>query len=293
MQNRKLQGIIVPLITPLATPETIDRAGTCRLVRRVIEGGVDAVFLLGSTGEGPALSRHARCEFIETAVEAAAGAVPLLAGISGASGVEAIEAGKFAARSGVSAVVAAPPCYLPASEKELLVYYERLAGEIGLPLFLYNMPALTRVNVTPELAVKLAGRENIAGYKDSSGDLDAFRRAVTLLGGRPDFSLLIGPEHLTLAALRMGGDGGVNGGANLRPELFAALCRAVREGAAPEHIDALQKEIVELGRFYATAPGAPGVIRGLKYELARLGVIQNQLAFPALPLVDAPWCSGH
>ena len=50
---------------------------------------------------------------------------------------------------------------------------------------------------------------------------------------------------------------------------------------------------VELGRFYATAPGTPGVIRGLKYELARLGVIQNQLAFPALPLVDAPWCSGH
>lgn len=292
MQNGKLQGIIVPLITPLATPETIDRAGTVRMVRRVIDGGVDALFLLGSTGEGPALSRRARCEFIETAVDAAAGAVPLLAGISGASGIEAIEEGRFAARSGISAVVAAPPCYLPPSEKELIAYYERLAGEIGLPLFLYNMPALTRVNVTPELAAELAERENIAGYKDSSGDLDSFRRAVALLGGRPDFSLLIGPEHLTLPALRMGGDGGVNGGANLRPELFAALYRAVRENAPAERIDALQNEIVELGRLYNSLPGAPGVIRGLKYALSRLGVVKNIPAFPALPLLCDPGSGG-
>lgn len=288
MQSRKIQGIIVPLITPLATPERIDRAGTARMVRRVIDGGVDGVFLLGSTGEGPALSLRARCELLETAVEAAAGEVPLLAGISGASGIEAIEAGKFAARSGISAVVAAPPCYLPASEQELIAYYERLAGEIGLPLFLYNMPALTNVKVTPELAAKLAVRENIVGYKDSSGDLDAFRRAVELLGGRPDFSLLIGPEELTLPALRMGGDGGVNGGANLRPELFAALFRSVRENDAGGRIDALQREIVELGRLYRTAPGAPGVIRGLKYELARLGVIENVLAFPSCPLREKP-----
>ncbi|UKI34903.1 MAG: dihydrodipicolinate synthase family protein [Lentisphaeria bacterium] len=80
-----------------------------------------------------------------------------------------------------------------------------MAGEVGLPVYLYNMPALTSVNISPELTAKLADRENIAGYKDSSGDLAAFRRAVKLLGGRPDFSLLIGPEHLTLPALQMGG----------------------------------------------------------------------------------------
>ena len=107
--QKKLQGIIVPLITPLETPETIDRAGTERMVRRVIEGGVNALFLLGSTGEGPALTARARCEFIDVAVAAAGGALPVLVGISGASGAEAVEAGKFAAREGVSAVVAAPP----------------------------------------------------------------------------------------------------------------------------------------------------------------------------------------
>ena len=103
--QKKLQGIIVPLITPLETPETIDRAGTERMVRRVIEGGVNALFLLGSTGEGPALTARARCEFIDVAVAAAGGALPVLVGISGASGAEAVEAGKFAAREGVSAVV--------------------------------------------------------------------------------------------------------------------------------------------------------------------------------------------
>lgn len=281
--KRKLQGIIVPLLTALETPETFDRKGCAGLIEHVISGGVDGIFILGSTGEGPALSRSVQRELIELAVEQVAGRVPLLAGISGASGADSLELGKFAANSGVDALVAASPCYLPPDQEEQVEYFRRLAGECGSPLFLYNMPPLTRVMLTPETVIRLASVENIVGCKDSSGDLTFFGTLVRELGSRDDFTLLTGPEELLAESVRMGGDGGVNGGANLCPELFASLYRALRDSDS-EQVRRLQAEVLELGKLYRSRPGAAGVIRGLKYELSRRGLLKNVLAFPALPL---------
>ena len=144
---KKVQGIIVPLLTPLATPETIDEAATRRLVDHVITGGVHGIFILGSTGEGPALSGEAQREFIRICVDAVGGRVPLLVGISEASAVESVRLGKFAAEAGADAVVAAVPCYLPPDEDEQVAFYRYLAEAVPLPLFVYNMPSLTRVSL--------------------------------------------------------------------------------------------------------------------------------------------------
>ena len=281
--TRKLQGIIVPLVTPLATPDTIDPRGTRNTINHVIQGGVDAIFLLGSTGEGPALTVETQHRFLEIAMECVAGRCPVLVGISSASAVETLELGRFAARCGADAVVAAPPCYLPADDRELYNYFERLAGETELPLYLYNMPALTKVTLHPALVERLAKIPGIAGYKDSSGDLNAFADVIRRLGGREDFSLLTGPEALTATTIRMGGDGGVNGGANLRPEIFRDLYQAVQKNDAAAEKRA-QAEILELQKLYDSRPGTPGVIRGLKHAMAQQGLLKNILAFPGLPL---------
>ena len=137
--------------------------------------------------------------------------------------------------------------------------------------------------LTPETVIRLASVENIVGCKDSSGDLTFFGTLVRELGSRDDFTLLTGPEELLAESVRMGGDGGVNGGANLCPELFASLYRALRDSDS-EQVRRLQAEVLELGKLYRSRPGAAGVIRGLKYELSRRGLLKNVLAFPALPL---------
>ena len=137
--------------------------------------------------------------------------------------------------------------------------------------------------LTPETVNRLASVENIVGCKDSSGDLTFFGTLVRELGSRDDFTLLTGPEELLAESVRMGGDGGVNGGANLCPELFASLYRALRDSDS-EQVRRLQAEVLELGKLYRSRPGAAGVIRGLKYELSRRGLLKNVLAFPALPL---------
>ncbi len=285
--SKKLRGIIVPLLTPMKNPDEIDSSATKRLVDHVIQGGVNGIFVLGSTGEGPALSSIEQQKMIESVLEYTAHRVPVLIGISSASGSETLKLGKFSKAAGADAIVAAPPCYLPAEqENELIYYYERLTGEIGLPLYLYNMPALTKVKIPLDLVEKLVEIPGIVGYKDSTGDLDAFKESIRRFGGRENLSLLIGPEALTLEALRLGGDGGVNGGANLKPELFARLFRSFSEGNISEQ-DAAQKEILELQKLYSAVPTTPKVIRALKRELAKRGILHNIISFPALPSEEA------
>jgi len=284
-QSQKIRGIIVPLLTPLVTPETIDAEGARRLIDHVIAGGVHGIFILGSTGEGPALSLDMQRKFIEVCVDAVGRRVPLLAGISNASAVESARLGKFAADAGVDAAVAAVPCYLPPDEAEQVAFYRYLTEEVPLPFFVYNMPSLTRVSMRLSTLEQVLTLSGIAGYKDSSGDFAAFEAVLKRFGDRPDLSFLIGPEELTARAVMAGGDGGVNGGANLNPKLFADLFDAADRKARPE-VDRLQAEVCEFGRLYGTPVTTTGVIRILKREAARMGLVRNVLAAPGLPLAD-------
>lgn len=281
---KKYHGIIVPAVTPLSDAWTVDPEGTEKLLESVIRGGVNGIFILGSTGEGPALSAREQRRLIALAVKITAHRVPLLVGISGASGADTIEAGRYAIQSGADAVVAAVPCYLPNTDREILHYYRTLAQEIPGDIFAYNMPALVKKSFSPELAAEILALDGIAGYKDSSGDLVALRRVLEIAGETAKRKcVFIGPEHLTLQALAMGVDGGVNGGANLRPELFAALYRAFLERDAAR-ADELQHEVLSLQSIYGDPCTCASVIRGLKYQLAQRGIIKNILAFPSLPL---------
>jgi len=279
---KKYHGIIVPVVTPLSDPFTVDLPAVKPLFDFIIGGGVSAIFVLGTTGEGPALSLDQQKKFILESKKAIAGRVPLLVGISGASGADTLEMGRFAVNAGADAIVAAVPCYIPAeSDDEIFGFYSALAQEFPGKVFVYNMPAMVKVAFSPELAVRLLGIPGIAGYKDSSGVFEDFARVVK--AAKPlGKHLFIGPEHLTKAAMEIGGDGGVNGGANILPELFARLVKAIDDGDTAA-ADQAQREIEAFQPQYGTPCTAPSVVRSLKYLLARKGLIQNITAFPNLP----------
>lgn len=280
---KKYHGILVPVVTPLDSPGTVDLPAVRPFFDYMINGGVHGIFILGSTGEGPALSIAEQKKFILESVKATGSRVPLLVGISGASGMESIELGRFALEAGADAVVAAPPCYIPAeNEEEIFNYYKILSEEFSGKLFVYNMPALTKVAISPDLALRLLALPGVIGYKDSSGileDLLYVLRESRDLGK----AIFVGPEHLTLQAMLAGADGGVNGGANLLPELFSGLVAAVDAGDA-EKMNALQREIEDFQPNYGTPCTCPGVIRALKRALSGKGLTKNILAFPNLPL---------
>ena len=215
-----LRGIVPPLVTPLAARDELDIEGLHRLLEHVISGGVSGVFILGTTGEAPSLSYRLRREMITQTVKIVDARIPVLVGVTDTAFVETITLARHAADVGADAAVLTTPYYFPAGQTELTAYVQNIAPKIPLPLMLYNMPGLTKVWFEIDTLRKLSSIESIIGVKDSSGDLEYFGEVCKLKSERPDWNVLIGPEALLPEAHSLGGDGGVNGGANFAPTLF-------------------------------------------------------------------------
>jgi 4-hydroxy-tetrahydrodipicolinate synthase len=277
--KKPLSGIVPPMVTPLVDRDTLDVSGLECLIEHILDGGVHGLFILGTTGEAPSLSYALRRELIERTCQQVGGRLPVLVGITDTAFMESLALGCSAAEAGADAVVLAAPYYFPAGQPELIEYVEHLAAELPLPVFLYNMPMMTKVIFEPSTLQRLLQNDRIAGVKDSSGDMAYFDRLLSIARQRPDWSVLIGPEHLLAEAVSRGGQGGVNGGANLCPRLFVDLYEAARANDAARVAD-LQEEVLKLGRIYEVGQHASAVIKGLKCALSLLGICDDFLAEP-------------
>jgi len=278
--NSLLTGIVPPLVTPLTDRDTLDVEGFERLIERLIGGGVGGLFVLGTTGEGPSLSYRLRREVVSVACRAAKGRVPVLVGITDTAFVESVELARYSAEAGADALVAAPPYYLPEGQPELIEYIRHLLPELPLPFFLYNMPSLTKVSFEVETVRALMDHPKVHGIKDSSGNMTYFHRLCGLARGREDWSILMGPEELLLDAVLAGGHGGVNGGANVFPELYVALHQAAVAGDLAR-ARALHAMVMEVStRLYQVGRHSSAIIKGIKCALSIEGVCDDFMAEP-------------
>ena len=275
----QLRGIIPPMVTPLRNRDELDRDGLERLVNHVIAGGVNGLFILGSTGEAPSLSYRLRKELIDAVCRLADNRVPVLVGITDTAFVESVAVARHAANAGAAAVVLSTPYYFPAGQTELLGYVRNLVPEMPLPLVLYNMPSLTKVWFEIDTLKQLAELDGIIGLKDSSGDLDYFAQAVTLKEIRPDWSVLIGPEAKLPEAMQLGGDGAVAGGANVVPRLFVDCYEAAAMGDAAMLAE-VHARIVDFQQVYDIGKYASRYIKATKCCLSLLSICDDFMAEP-------------
>lgn len=268
------------MITPLLDRETLDVDGLERLIEHILGGGVHGLFILGTTGEAPSLSYRLRHELIERACKQVNGRVPVLVGITDTCFTESVNIAVKSKDAGAQAVVLAPPYYFPAGQAELLEYIEHLMPELPLPLFLYNMPSLTKAVFEPQTVRAAADIEGIAGLKDSSGDMVYFHQLQILLKDHPDFALLIGREELLAEAVLLGGHGGVSGGANFYPKLYVDLYNAACARDLPA-IEKLHKKVMQISNaIYQVGRYESSYLKGLKCTLSCLGICSDFLAEP-------------
>ncbi|KAA5547026.1 dihydrodipicolinate synthase family protein [Roseiconus nitratireducens] len=279
-----LSGIVPPLVTPLKARDQLDHSGLERLLEHVIRGGVSGVFLLGTTGEAPSLSYRLRRELIRQAVEIVDRRVPVLVGVTDTAFVESVSLAEYAAECGADAAVLTTPYYFPAGQTELLAYVQNITPLIPLPLMLYNMPGLTKVWFEIETLSVLTELDSIIGVKDSSGDLDYFRRLCGLKSVRPDWSIFIGPEAKLPEALAMGGDGGVAGGANVMPAVFVECYNAIRADDEATLRSCMQT-ITGFGEIYDIGKYASRHIKATKSALSLLGICEDLPADPFNPFL--------
>ena len=275
-----LTGIIPPMVTPLRDRDTLDTAGLERLIEHILAGGVQGLFILGTTGEGPSLSYRLRRELIDRVCRQVRGRVPVLVGITDTAFAESVAVARHSADAGAEAVVLAPPYYLPEAQPELQEYLEHLLPELPLPLFLYNMPALMKVSFELETVRRAMDHPRIVGLKDSSGNMIYFHQVQAMLAHRPDWALLIGPEEMLFDALLSGGHGGVSGGANLFPSLYVKLVAAARAGDLATAKE-LHAAIMRVSRsLYRIGRHSSSIIKAIKCALSCLGVCDDFMAEP-------------
>jgi 4-hydroxy-tetrahydrodipicolinate synthase len=278
-----LYGIIPPMPTPLRDRETLDIPGLERLIEYLVTGGVHGIFILGSTGEAPGLGRALQRELVTRTCAMVRARVPVLVGVTDTRFAESVDLARHAADAGAAAVVFAPPFYFPMAQDELLGYTRRLVAELPLPAVLYNMPRMTKVTFEPQTVEQLLDVERIIGMKDSGGDLPYFQRIVEIArAARPNWPVLVGPERLLVDIVRLGGSGGVNGGANVCPRLLVDLFDAATRNDEPR-IAALKERLSKLGQIYFAGTRASMLFRGMKCALSLLGICNDAVAEPFSP----------
>lgn len=276
----KLRGIIPPLVTPLLDNNTLDIDGLERLIEHVIAGGVHGIFILGTTGEGPSLSLNLKTEMIKESSRFLNGRLPLLVGVSDTSFFNSVRISQVACEAGAYAVVSAPPYYFKSTQSELVNFYQKLVPKLELPLFLYNIPVMTKVSFSPETVKSIAQNEKVIGFKDSSANGAYFQSVMYEMSDHKDFSFFVGPEEMMAEMVLMGADGGINGGANLFPRLYVDLFNAASNGKIHE-VRKLQKEVMQvITTIYKVDESGTGFLTGLKCSLSVLGICNDFLAPP-------------
>ena len=280
----KLTGLIPPMVTPLDAKRRLDKKGTKNMVNHLLKGGVDGIFLLGTTGEGPHLSYAIREELVKTVCGLVKGRVPVLVGITETDMDDAVAFASKCKAYGAAAAVAAPPYYFKLTQAECVAWFTEMADRLPLPLVVYDMPAHTDTIIEPATIAKLAAHPNIVAMKDSSSIIALFNKfRVALEPYAEKFSLFMGPDEAMGEAVLLGADGGVCTGANLWPAQFKAMYLAAKAGDV-EKVRRLQRfTTMSSYLLYGLGQGQIGFLKGVKAALAEMGLIQNVLAAPFKP----------
>ena len=275
---KKLRGTGVAIVTPFKNDSSIDFAALGRVINHVIDGGVDYIVAMGTTGESATLSKDEKKAIISYVVESVDNRVPIVYGIGGNNTKEVINSIRHAELSGVDSILSVAPYYNKPTQKGLFLHFREIANYSPLPLIIYNVPGRTSCNISADTCLELAhGFENIIAVKEASGDLG---QIMKILKGKPEnFSVISGDDMLTIPIVAAGGAGVISVLANAFPsqtsELVAQSLKNNYRIARDIHFRLL--EIIEL----LFTDGNPS---GVKDMLSILNICQNVVRLPLAPV---------
>lgn len=266
-----MHGTGLPLVTPFDTNGTLDDARLRDLVEWVQTRGVDFIVPCGSNSEAELMTAEERRRATEIVVETAD--VPVLAGTGHPGLAETLEQTTAAAEAGATAALVVTPFYFNHGQDALQAYYEELADEAPIPIYLYSVPKYTGVKLAPDTVESLAAHDNIQGMKDSSGDLATFQRERARTSDE-EFNLLVGSGGIYAPALDAGADGGVLALANIAPERASEIYRHHQSGE-DEQARALNRDLVELNTAVTGTYGIPGLKAAMRMRDAPVGYVRS------------------
>ena len=214
-------GCGTALVTPFTRDGAVDESGVRRLARRQIDAGIHFLVPCGTTGESPTLSEDERVRVVQLVVEEAAGRMPVLAGAGGYDTKEVIHSAKRMKQVGAAGILSVTPYYNKPTPEGLFQHYSAIAGDVGLPVVVYNVPGRTGCNVDVATLVRLSAVAGIVAVKEASGNMSQICDVCSSVPN--DFIVLSGDDALTLPVMAVGGRGVISVSSNEIPSDMARM----------------------------------------------------------------------
>jgi 4-hydroxy-tetrahydrodipicolinate synthase len=279
--REQLRGTGVALVTPFQSDRTVDYKGLAKIIDFVIEGGIEYLVTMGTTGETPTLSKEEKKDIVLFTYQQVAGRVPVVVGVGG-NNTRELE-GELATLplDKATAVLSASPYYSKPSQEGLFQHYKALAAASPKPILLYNVPSRTGRNLSAATTIRLANEvKNIAGIKEASGDM---AQCMEILRDRPaSFLVVSGDDALAMPQIACGMDGVISVAANSFPRAFTDMVRLSLKGDLAGA--KLLNDGLIAGYELLFAENNPAGVKAAMYEL---GLIGNYLRLPVVPVSEA------
>jgi 4-hydroxy-tetrahydrodipicolinate synthase len=273
-------GSLTALVTPMREDGSIDEAAFARFIDWQIAEGTQGIVPVGTTGESPTLTHDEHKRVVELAIAAARGRVPVMAGAGSNSTAEAIGLARHAKQCGADGVLVVTPYYNKPTQEGLFRHYTAIADAAELPVFIYNIPGRSVIDMSVETMARLAQHKYIVGVKDATANLTRPLHTTRACG--PDFVQLSGEDHTVLAYMASGGHGCISVSANIAPRLCAQIHEAWAKGDVQGAM-AIQARLLPLhdAMFVESNPGP------VKYAASLLGFGTNTVRLPLVSVSDA------
>jgi 4-hydroxy-tetrahydrodipicolinate synthase len=270
----KFRGLGVAMVTPFDSKHNVDYPALVKLAKHLVNGGVDYLVVMGTTGESVTIDEDEKDQIIATVIETNAGKLPVVLGVGGNNTRGVCKKLASLNTKGIDGILSVSPYYNKPIQAGIVEHYKAVADSTDLPIILYNVPGRTSSNVLPETTIKIATAcKNVVAVKEASGSVD---QIMKIIKDKPDnFLVISGDDTITLPLMAAGADGVISVVGNAFPESF----RKVVHGGDGSDLETARREHYRL--FDITnllfAEGNPG---GIKEALQFLGICENHMRLP-------------
>ncbi|WP_069265547.1 4-hydroxy-tetrahydrodipicolinate synthase [Paraburkholderia nodosa] len=272
-----LQGSIPAIVTPMHEDGSLDLPAFRKLIDWHVEEGTDALVVVGTSGESATLDVEEHILMIKTAVEHAAGRMPIIAGAGGNSTAEAVELTRHAKEVGAQASLQVVPYYNKPTQEGMYRHFAKIAEDVDLPVILYNVPGRTVADMASETILRLAEVPGIIAVKEATGNID---RAAHLIKHAPKgFKIFSGDDPTAISLMLLGGHGNISVTANVAPRQMSDLCKAALAGDAKAAREIHMKLLSLHKNLFIESNPIP-----VKWALQELGRIEGGIRLPLTPL---------
>lgn len=272
------EGVGTALATPFNEDLSIDFESYKKLIRRQIEGGVDFVIVLGTTGESPVIDEYEREKLISTALETAEGKVKIVIGTGSNDTQKVVKLNAIAEKFNADAVLVVNPYYNKGTQNSLVQHYKYISERTSLPIILYNVPSRTGMNLLPETAIKINETcKNVVAIKEASGNISQIAHLLSIKNN--SFEVICGNDDQTIPIMALGGVGVISVYSNAFPKELKEITIAMQKNDL-QKAQALNHKYLKMMNllFEETSPSP------LKFVLSKLGICKNILRLPLAPI---------